>query len=404
MKKKLKILLTENISTVAGDALSQAGFEVELRKNALSPNDLITALKDVSALGIRSKTQVTPEVLKATPQLLTVGCFCIGTNQVDLKTAKLEGIPIFNAPFSNTRSVAEMTISNIIALSRKIEMRNREMHQGNWNKESEGCYEVRGKTLGIIGYGNIGTQVSMMAENLGMRVVFYDIITKLTLGNAMPAGSLGELYAESDFITLHVPETEITKNMISHAEIKSMKKGAYILNASRGMVLDIAALAQALESNHLGGASIDVFPTEPSGKTEPFKTPLAGIPNVILTPHIGGATEEAQVNIGSEVAHTLIRFLKAGATRGAVNFPTLDAPRVANANRILNVHKNVPGVLKDINRIIAETGANILGQSLTTDSELGYLSIDLDMDITDAFVLKINSAPNMIRTRLAPKI
>ncbi len=404
MKKKLKVLLLENINTIARDSLMRAGFEVELQKNALPTKDLIAALKNFDALGIRSKTNVTDEVIKSSPQLLTVGCFCIGTNQVDLKTAKSSGIPVFNAPFSNTRSVAEMTISNIIALSRKIGTRNIEMHSGTWNKESDGCFEVRGKTLGIIGYGNIGTQVSMMAENLGMRVVFYDIITKLTLGNASPVGSLTELFQESDFITLHVPETELTKNMIGHDELKTMKKGAYILNASRGTVMDLQALAQSIESGHIAGAAVDVFPVEPTPKTDKFKTELAGLQNVILTPHIGGATEEAQVNIGNEVAHTLIRFLSGGATRGAVNFPMLDAPRVANSYRILNVHKNVPGVLKDINRIVAEMGANILGQSLTTDSELGYLSIDLDTPVSEDVIKKINSAPNMIRTRLAPEI
>lgn len=394
-----KVLLLENIHAVARDLFLRDGFEVELLKGALSAAELKEKLKGVHVLGIRSKTTLTADVLKQAQGLYTVGCFCVGTNQVDLDAARALGLPVFNAPFSNTRSVAEMVIAEIVVLARKIGLRNNEMHQGIWNKSSDQCFEVRGKTLGIVGYGNIGTQVSAMAEAMGMRVLFYDILSKLPLGNAKPVATLQELLSESDFVTLHVPATPITEYMMGPDELKTMQRGAYLLNASRGNVVRIDALAELLKSGHLAGAAIDVYPEEPETNTKTFRTQLAGLPNVMLTPHIGGATEEAQGNIGREVASTLIRFIKTGATPFAVNFPRIDAPLTAGAHRLINVHKNVPGVLREINRLVSDSGANIQSQHLSTDASVGYVQIDLDQPVTDALIASIQQLPTSIRTR-----
>ncbi len=395
----MKVLLLENIHPIAQELLTREGIQVETAKSAWTEDELIAKLGGYDALGIRSKTYLTEKVFNAIQGVNVVGCFCVGTNQVDLAAARKKGIAVFNAPFSNTRSVAELVIAEIIMLSRKLGTRNNEMHRGIWNKSAEGCFEVRGKTLGIIGYGNIGFQVSMLAEDMGMRVVFYDIVAKLPIGNAKPMSSLEELLKESDFVTLHVPQTNETNEMIGAKEIAMMHPGSCLINASRGSVVNIPALAEALKSKHLGGAAIDVFPIEPEKTKEEFKSAFQEMENVILTPHIGGATEEAQINIGREVAGTLARFLKSASTYQSVNFPELESSLTPGAHRLSNVHKNVPGVLKEINRILSENGANIQGQALKTDAELGYLVVDVDQPVTDALIQKISQLPTSIRTR-----
>lgn len=395
----MKVLLLENIHPLARDLFLKEGFKVDTLKGALTEDELIQKLPGYDVLGIRSKTYLTAKVFEAAKSVTTVGCFCVGTNQVDLKAARDNGVVVFNAPFSNTRSVAEMVISEIVMLSRKLGTRNNEMHQGIWNKSSAQCYEVRGKTLGIIGYGNIGTQVSMLAEAMGMRVCYYDVVSKLPLGNAKPLSTLEELLAASDFVTLHVPELDSTKNMIGETELKQMKPGSYLINNARGTVVDIPALEQAIKSKHLAGCAIDVYPEEPENNIPNYPSPMRGMENVILTPHIGGATEEAQVNIGREVASTLIRFMKTGATLHAVNFPQVDIPYSRDTTRLSNVHKNVKGVLKDINRILSEYGANIQAQSLHTDAELGYLVVDLNQPITDNLINDIQALKTAVRTR-----
>lgn len=395
----MKVLLVENIHAIARDLLVREGFEVDLLKGALTENELIEKLPHYDLLGIRSKTYLTEKVFDAAKNTFGVGCFCVGTNQVDLNSARKHGVVVFNAPFSNTRSVAEMVISEIIMLSRKLGTRNNEMHQGIWNKSSAQCFEVRGKTLGIVGYGNIGTQVSMLAEGLGMRVVFYDVVSKLALGNAKPLSTLDELLTQSDFVTLHVPATDSTCNMIAENEIFHMKKGSCLINASRGNVVDHQALKQALESKHLTGAAIDVFPEEPENNTPHYTSLFQGFDNVIMTPHIGGATEEAQVNIGREVASTLIRFAKTGSTLTAVNFPQFESPLSRDCTRLINIHHNVKGVLKDINRILSEFGANIHSQSLQTDADLGFLTVDLNQSVTEEMIAAIQALKTSVRTR-----
>jgi D-3-phosphoglycerate dehydrogenase len=395
----MKVLLLENIHPLARDLFLKEGFTVDTLKGALTEDELIQKLPGYDVLGIRSKTYLTEKVFAAAKSVTTVGCFCVGTNQVDLKAARDHGVVVFNAPFSNTRSVAEMVISEIVMLSRKLGTRNNEMHQGIWNKSSAQCYEVRGKTLGIIGYGNIGTQVSMLAEAMGMRVCFYDVVSKLPLGNAKPLSTLEELLGASDFVTIHVPALETTKNMIGETELKQMKPGSYLINNARGDVVDIPALEAAIKSKHLAGCAIDVYPEEPENNIPNFPSPMKGLENVILTPHIGGATEEAQVNIGREVASTLIRFMKTGSTLHAVNFPQVEIPFTRDTTRLSNVHKNVKGVLKDINRILSEYGANIQAQSLHTDSELGYLVVDLNQPITDDLINSIQALKTAVRTR-----
>jgi D-3-phosphoglycerate dehydrogenase len=394
-----KVLLLENIHPLARDLFLKDGFQVDTLKGALTEDELIAKLPGYDVLGIRSKTYLTKKVFEAAKSVSTVGCFCVGTNQVDLKAAREAGVVVFNAPFSNTRSVAEMVLAEIVMLSRKLGTRNNEMHQGVWNKSSAQCYEVRGKTLGIVGYGNIGTQVSYLAEAFGMRVIFYDIVSKLPLGNAKPMSTLEEVLNGSDFVTLHVPATENTRNMIGEAELAQMKEGSCLINASRGDVVDIPALEAAIRSKKLGGCALDVFPEEPENNMKGYPSPLMGVENVILTPHIGGATEEAQVNIGREVASTLIRFVQTGSTLRSVNFPQVDVPLDRNNTRLTNVHQNVKGVLKDINRILSEYGANIQAQSLHTDRELGYLIVDLNQPITEDLIQSIQQLKAAIRTR-----
>jgi D-3-phosphoglycerate dehydrogenase len=399
-KNQIKVLLLENIHSKAREMFASEGFQVELLTGALGAEQLKEKIKDVHILGIRSKTQITAEVLDAANRLLVVGCFCIGTNQVDLDAAKVRGVPVFNAPFGNTRSVAEMIISEIVMLARQLGSRNMEMHKKVWKKVSNQCYEVRGKTLGIIGYGHIGSQVSTLAEAMGMDVLFHDIISKLPMGNAKGCGTLEEVLRKSDFITLHVPATPLTHKMIGEEQLKMMKQGAYLLNASRGTVVDIAALAEHIKSKHLGGAAIDVFPEEPETNIEDYSTPLQGLPNVIMTPHIGGATEEAQSNIGEEVPTTLIRFINAGSTLGAVNFPQVDVPPTDERHRILNIHKNVPGVLREINRLVSDLGVNIEAQTLSTDSDIGYLILETNRALSLEVKSAIEKMNESIKTRI----
>ena len=395
-----KVLLLENIHPLARELFNSEGFEVEMMAGALSEDELARKLEGVHVLGIRSKTQVSAAVLEKATQLLTIGAFCIGTNQIDLEAAKIRGIPVFNAPFGNTRSVAEMMIAEIIMLSRQLGQRSMEMHQKVWKKISKDCHEVRGKTLGIIGYGHIGSQVSTLAEALGMRVIFHDILSKLPLGNARPANGLANLLRESDFVTLHVPGTPQTKNMIGAGELSLMKKGACLINASRGTVVQIPALVEALKSGHLGGAAIDVFPEEPENNTNDYVSGLQGLPNVILTPHIGGATEEAQANIGEEVPTTLIRYVKTGTTNGSVNFPHVDLAATPGNHRILNVHRNVPGVLRDVTRIVSDLGANISAQSLATEGDIGYLVLETDQALSMDVMMRIDELKTSILTRV----
>ncbi len=399
-KGEIKILLLENIHPSANELFSVEGFQVERVSGALKEDELVERIRDAHVLGIRSKTRVTARALDEARRLLTVGCFCIGTNQVALAHANSRGIPVFNAPFSNTRSVAEMILAEVIALSRQLFDRSREVHDGTWKKIAVGSHEIRGKTLGIVGYGHIGRQIGVIAEVLGMRVAFYDIAARLPMGNNRAVGTLHQLLAESDYVTLHVPETPQTKGMIGPAEIAAMKKGACLLNASRGTVVDLDALAAALKKGDLAGAAVDVYPEEPETNSDGFASPLRGLANVILTPHIGGSTEEAQEAIGREVAAALIKYVNSGATTGAVNFPQVELPQARGTHRILNVHRNVPGVMRDITKIISDRGANIHAQQLSTDPDIGYLVVDLDQEVSHDVKDAISTLPTSIKTRI----
>lgn len=399
-RSKIKIFLAENIHPVAYESLRKEGFQVDGCKNALTEAELIEQAKDVHILGIRSKTKVTAKFLAEANKLMSVGCFCIGTDQVDLEAARLKGVTVFNAPFSNTRSVAEMVLCEIVMLARRLGDRNNMMHAGKWDKSATHCHEVRGKTLGIIGYGHIGSQVSVLAESFGMKVIYYDIVTKLPLGNSRQLSNLEEVLKDADYVTLHVPDTAQTRGMIGAPELRCMKKGASLINASRGRVVDIAALRSALTEKSIGGAAIDVFPEEPENNADVFKTELQGLPNVILTPHLGGSTEEAQENIGLEVSASLSRFVNNGSTTSSVNFPQVDLPVQHQTHRVLNIHRNVPGVLKQINSIVSDLGANIQAQYLATDPQIGYLIMDLDKKLSDQVKEKIRELPTSIRTRI----
>ncbi len=399
-KSEIKILLLENIHPVATAAFKAEGFQVENVKGSLSESELAARLHDVHVLGIRSKTRITPKVIDAGNRLLAVGAFCIGTNQIDGRYTGQHGVPAFNAPFSNTRSVAELILAEVVMLSRHLGDRSREVHEGRWNKVAAGSHEVRGHTLGIVGYGHIGSQVGVLAEAFGMRVVFYDIAAKLPMGNNRSVDRLEDLLAISDFVTLHVPETAQTKNMIGVAELAQMKPGACLLNASRGTVVVIEALAEAIRRGHVSGAAVDVYPDEPEGNSDGFGSALRGLPNVILTPHIGGSTEEAQEAIGREVSAALIKNINTGATTGAVNFPQIELPFTKGTHRILNVHKNVPGVLRDINKIVSDANANIRAQVLATDADIGYLIVDLDNDVSQDVKKGVAALETSIRTRI----
>ncbi len=401
MTRQTRILLLENIHPVAVQRLQSEGFEVVKESASMTEDELLKVINEFDILGIRSKTDLSARFFEKASHLLTVGAFCIGTNQIDIVSANKRGIPVFNAPYSNTRSVAEMVVGQMISLARNLGDRNIQAHQGKWNKSASGCYELRGKTLGIVGYGHIGSQLSVLAEALGLNVIYYDIIKKLPLGNSRAAKSLSQLLSSSDFVSLHVPETHQTKNMIGKDELSQMKKNAFLVNASRGTVIDIMDLAEAIKANKIGGAAIDVFPEEPQSNSETFDSPLRGLPNVILSPHIGGSTEEAQEAIGAEVADSFIKLVRNGSTRGAVNFPNVDLPATHKSSvRLINVHQNVPGVLKDVNEIIAKTGANISAQYLSTDPNIGYLVMDLETDKNVDIVDKISNLSTNIKTRI----
>ena len=382
-KEKINILFLENISDVAVKHFNAAGYtNVRKMNGALSEDELVAAIKDVHLLGIRSKTLITKKVLDAAQKLQAIGCFCIGVNQVDLKAATKNGVVVFNAPYSNTRSVAELVIGASIMLIRKIVDKNKAAHEGVWLKEASGAYELRGKTLGIIGYGNIGKQVSVLAESIGMKVVFYDTETKLPLGNAEDKKSLRSVVAHSDIITLHVPELESTKNMINKTMLRYFKKGSILINYARGEVVDLAALRQSLLDGHLSGAAVDVFPVEPEKNGDPFATPLQGLSNVLLTPHIGGSTQEAQHNIGGDVSAKLFNYLEKGISTGSHSIPALALPPQEGTHRILHIHHNVPGVLSEINTQLSKHKINILGQYLKTNDSIGYVVLDVSKNLS----------------------
>ena len=402
-KQDIRVVLFEGISQSAVDVFTAAGYQqVELLSKSLSGDELKARIANAHIVGIRSRTQLTAEVLAEARKLITIGCFCIGTNQVDLEAAELAGVPVFNAPYSNTRSVAELVVAEAIMLMRGIPQKNAECHRGGWSKSALGSHEVRGKTLGIVGYGHIGTQVGVLAESLGMQVLFHDIETKLSLGNARTAASLDDLLERSDIVTLHVPETPATQMMFGAAQIARMKPGAHLINASRGTVVDIDALAAALESGHVGGAAVDVFPIEPKGNGDVFESPLARFDNVILTPHVGGSTLEAQDNIGTEVAAKLVRYSDNGSTLSAVNFPEVTLPEHAGSHRILHIHRNVPGVLSRINELFSREGVNIDGQFLRTDAKVGYVVIDIAStpEVTSRLRSALNEIEGTLRTRV----
>ena len=402
-KQDIRVVLFEGISQSAVDVFTASGYQqVELLSKSLSGDELKAKIANAHIVGIRSRTQLTAEVLAEARKLITVGCFCIGTNQVDLEAAELAGVPVFNAPYSNTRSVAELVVAEAIMLMRGIPQKNAECHRGGWSKSALGSHEVRGKTLGIVGYGHIGTQVGVLAESLGMQVLFHDIETKLSLGNARAAASLDDLLERSDIVTLHVPETPATQMMFGAAQIARMKPGAHLINASRGTVVDIDALAAALESGHVGGAAVDVFPVEPKGNGDAFESPLARFDNVILTPHVGGSTLEAQDNIGTEVAAKLVRYSDNGSTLSAVNFPEVTLPEHAGSHRILHIHRNVPGVLSRINELFSREGVNIDGQFLRTDAKVGYVVIDIAStpEVTARLRSALNEIEGTLRTRV----
>lgn len=399
--KETRILLLEGIHEAAVESLAAAGYSnVERLTHSLTGSDLVDAIGDADFIGIRSRTRIDAEVLGAAKQLKAIGCFCIGTNQVDLDTARRMGIPVFNAPFSNTRSVAELAIADIILLMRGIPEKSARAHRGEWAKTARHAYEVRGKCLGIVGYGRIGSQLGILAEGLGMRVLYYDIEHKLPLGNAAPVNSLEELFAEADVVSLHVPETPVTRNIIDADAMKAMRPGALLINAARGTVVDIEALALALESGHIGGAAIDVFPVEPKSNQETFESPLREFDNVILTPHIGGATEEAQLNIAREVVAKLVRYNDNGSTVSAVNFPQVTIPDHDNRRRILHIHKNEPGVMEQINRVFSKHGVNVAAQYLETQADVGYVVMDIELDDAGPLLDELRAIPATIRVRL----
>jgi len=398
-----RLLLLENINDSAVELFADGGFAtIERSAKAFDGDALRKALHGVAMLGIRSRTQLTPDAFAEADQLIAVGCFSVGTNQVDLAAASRRGIPVFNAPFSNTRSVAELTIGEIVMLLRRIFPRSVAAHDGGWDKSANGSREVRGRTLGIVGYGNIGSQLSMLAEAMGMRVIFYDRTDKLRHGNTEPVERLDELLAQSDVVSLHVPELPETHGMIGEREIRLMKPGAFLINNSRGAVVDLEALARALRDNHLAGAAVDVFPVEPSSNAERFSSPLQGLGNVILTPHIGGSTEEAQERIGREVARKMLDYFNSGSTMGAVNFPQIQSAVRRSGVRFSHVHRNVPGMLRRLNEVFLQRNVNIAAQTLETDGELGYVILDTDLSGEDSYQLldDIRRLEGTIRARL----
>jgi D-3-phosphoglycerate dehydrogenase / 2-oxoglutarate reductase len=400
----VRVLLAENIAPSANEAFTRIGIrEISRVARAVGAQDA-RELAATQVLGIRSQTKVFADLLAAAPALISVGCFSVGTNQVDLEATRARGIPVFNAPYSNTRSVAELTIGEIVMLFRRVPHRSQAMHTGGWDKSATGAFEVRGKTLGIVGYGSIGAQLSNLAEAMGMRVIFFDVTDKLRHGNTMPTDTLAELLSQSDVVSLHVPETAETNNLIGEAEIRAMRPGAYLINNSRGRVVDIAALAAALADNHLAGAAIDVFPVEPKANGEKFVSQLQGLENVILTPHIGGSTMEAQDRIGEEVSRKLADFIQSGSTAGAVNFPQVQIPTRREGARFLHTHRNVPGVLRQINDAMARSDINVAAQYLQTEGDLGYVVIEADAFAgnLETTLAALQAIPGTVHARLIP--
>lgn len=400
-KSKIKFVLFEGVHQSALDTLHAAGYSnIDYYKKALDGDELKEAIKDAHFIGLRSRTHLTAEMIEAAPKLIAVGCFCIGTNQVDLNAAKARGIPVFNAPFSNTRSVAELVLGEILLLMRNVPQANAEVHRGVWNKSATGSYEVRGKKLGIIGYGHIGSQLSIIAESLGMDVYFYDIENKLPLGNAKQVRSLEELLSSCDVVSLHVPELPSTKNLMNATRIAQLKQGAILINAARGTVVDIDALAQALKDGKLQGAAIDVFPVEPASINEEFVSPLREFDNVILTPHIGGSTAEAQENIGFEVAGKFVKYSDNGSTLSSVNFPEVSLPEHEGTKRLLHIHENRPGILNKLNQIFVEANLNIAAQYLQTDPKIGYVVVDVETNDASPLLTKLKEIDGTIRARV----
>ena len=400
-KEKIRVLFLENISDLAVKRFQQEGYtQVEKISKALTEEELIREIKNVHILGIRSKTQITANVLAVASKLQAIGCFCIGVNQVNLKEATRQGVTVFNAPYSNTRSVAELVIGLAIMLIRRIPDKNKAAHEGIWMKDAKGSFELRGKTLGIIGYGNIGSQVSVLAEAMGMKVIFYDVETKLPLGNASDGKTLKDVLSKSDVITLHVPETSTTKNIINKQTLRYAKKGAILINYARGEVVDLEALRKAILDGQISGAAIDVFPWEPEKNGDHFQSPLQDLPNVILTPHIGGSTEEAQQNIGDDVSAKLFNFLEKGITFGSHTVPALALPPQEGSHRILHIHRNVPGVLSQINTQLSKANINIVGQYLKTNEDIGYVVLDVDKKLSSKALQLLKEVKETIKVRL----
>ena len=400
-KEKIRILFLENISDLAVKNFQRQGYaQVEKITKALTQEELINEIKNVHILGIRSKTQITPQVLDAAKKLQAIGCFCIGVNQVNLKAATMNGVVVFNAPYSNTRSVAELVIGLAIMLIRRIPDKNKAAHEGIWMKDAKGSYELRGKTLGIIGYGNIGSQVSVLAEAMGMKVIFYDVETKLPLGNASDGKTLKDVLGKADVVTLHVPETSQTKNLINKVNLKYFKKRSILINYARGEVVDLDALRKSITDGHIGGAAIDVFPWEPEKNGDHFQTPLQDLPNVILTPHIGGSTEEAQQNIGEDVSIKLFNYLEKGITFGSHTVPALALPPQEGSHRILHIHNNVTGVLSAINTQLSKHNINIVGQYLKTNEDIGYVVLDVDKKLSSQALGLLKEVKATIKVRM----
>ncbi len=400
-KEQIKVLLLEGIHETAVENFKKHHFlNIEILDVALSEDELLEKIEDVQIIGVRSKTQITKKVIRNASKLKAIGCFCIGTNQVDLEAAMLSGITVFNSPYSNTRSVAELVIAEAIMLKRRIPLRDKMAHEGTWLKDATESYEVRGKNMGIVGYGHIGSQVSVLAENMGFNVLYYDIEPKLPMGNATRIDSLEELLNRSDIVTLHVPANPTTKMMMDAERFSQMKKGSVLLNLARGSVVEIKALKEALESGHLSGAGVDVYPEEPESKGDSFSTDLQNIPNVILTPHIGGSTIEAQYNIGVDVSTKLINLIDNGTTVGSHTVPPLNLPVQKNAHRILHIHENKPGVLSEINRCLSDSDINILGQYLKTNEYIGYVVLDVDKEYDDSVIEKMQNVKHTIKTRI----
>jgi D-3-phosphoglycerate dehydrogenase len=400
-KSKIKFLLLEGVHQSAIDALAKAGYtNVVAYPKALPSDDLKKEIKDAHFVGIRSRTQLSAEIFEAADRLVAIGCFCIGTNQVDLEAAAKRGIPVFNAPFSNTRSVAELVMAEVILLLRGVPQRSAAAHRGEWQKSATGAFECRGKTLGIIGYGNIGMQLGVIAESLGMKVIYFDVESKLPLGNAQPKATLDALLKEAHVVSLHVPQHASTELLIGRSEIAAMRSGSILINASRGNVVDLDALAEALNGSHIGGAAIDVFPVEPRSNNDEFVSPLRGLDQCILTPHIGGSTQEAQENIGVEVAEKLTRYSDNGTTTSAVNFPEVALPEHEGKHRLLHVHQNIPGIMSAINQVFSESSVNVSGQYLQTMGDTGYVVIDIETDYSKTLINQLSGIEGTLRTRV----